>query len=151
MAFADAIKAHKGFEHLEDHVERLDALEKLIFPQQLYFSMGTIVRRKVCSICKDDYVKCDHISGRPYWGEFCHTNLEDVVVDHVAIVPEAANKRCRVTHFDDGEGRRNTMTWRVEQKLHHTDDNAARDLTTTGSGATVSPRQDGVQSIPRAQ
>jgi len=146
MAFANAIKAHRGFEHMEDHVERLDALESMIFPPQVYLSIGAVVHRKLCSICQDDYANCDHISGRPYWGEFCHTILKDVVPDHVAIVEEPANKLCRVTHFDDAGGRRNRMTWKVEPKPGDPGEPAGG-LTTNGIIATALPGRDGVQGF----
>jgi hypothetical protein len=146
MAYADAIKAHRRFDHLQDQVERLYTLEKVIFPPQVYLSMGTIVRRKICSICKDDYAKCDHIAGRPYWGEFCHTILKDLVLDHVAIVEEPSNKRCRVTHFDVAGGRRNRMTWTVEPTPDDTGD-SAEGLRTTGIIATVLPGRDGVGGL----
>jgi hypothetical protein len=142
IAVANAIRAHEGFRQLEDAVERLDALEKVVFPPQVYLSMGTTVGRKVCSICGDDYFKCDHISGRPYWGELCGTILEDLIPDHVAIVQEPANKRCRVVYFDDGGGRRNRMTWKIEPKVDRTEDGPEGGLRTTGILATALPGRD---------
>lgn len=127
-------------------IERLDKLEKLIFPPQVYLSIGTVVHRKFCSICNDDYAKCDHIAGRPYWGEFCHTILKDVVPDHVGIVEQPANKLCRVTHFDDAGGRRNRMSWKLEPKPGDKDDPVGG-LTTTGIIATVLPGRDGVRGL----
>lgn len=142
IAVADAIRADKGFHSLEDAVERLDTLEKVVFPPQIYLSMGTTVGRKICSICGNDYSKCDHISGRPYWGELCRTILTDVVPDHIAIVEEPANKRCRVVYFDDEGGQRNRMTWRIEPKPDRTEDSPEGGLRTTGILATVLPGRD---------
>jgi hypothetical protein len=142
IATADAIRAHGGFHQLEDAVERLDTLEEVVFPPQVYLSMGTTVGRKICSICGDDYFKCEHISGRPYWGEFCRTVLRNVVPDHVAIVKEPANKRCRVLYFDDEGGQRNRMTWKVEPKTDPAENAPEEGLRTTGILATALPGRD---------
>lgn len=109
-----ASRAHRGFRHLEEHLLRLEALEQLVFPPQVFASLGAIVERQLCSICEADYELCSHIAGRPYWGEFCNARQEKLKLDHVAIVETPADKRCRVTHFNVADGRRNRMTWKVE-------------------------------------
>jgi hypothetical protein len=113
-AARDAIRAHRGFSHLEVRAARLVNIERVVFPDQVFLSMGLIVRCQECSICGSEYEECDHIVGQPYLGEFCRCILRDVRPDHVAIVEEPANKQCRITHFNAEGGRRNRMTWRVE-------------------------------------
>ena len=93
---------------------RLDAIEKLVFPPQIFLSTGMIVRSEICSICEKDYADCEHLVGMPYWGRFCFRRLKDIRPDHVAIVEEPANKLCRLTHFSAEGGMRNRMTWRIE-------------------------------------
>jgi hypothetical protein len=110
-----AVKAHRRFAGLEGHAEYLDAVEKLVFPKQIFLSSGLIVRSQICSICKMEYADCPHIVGRPYWGQFCFRHLTDVTATHVAIVTDPANKRCRVINFGAEGGTRSRMTWRVEQ------------------------------------
>lgn len=109
-----AIRAHQTFADLENHAKHLDAIEKVVFPPQIFLSAGLIVAKQICSICGQDYEDCPHLVGLPYWGEFCFRRLESVVADHVAIVNDPANKLCRMTHFSVEGGRRNRMTWRVE-------------------------------------
>ena len=46
MASVDAVRAHRGFAHLEQHVQRLDAVEKIVFPPQVFVSSGMIVGRQ---------------------------------------------------------------------------------------------------------
>jgi hypothetical protein len=142
VAVADAIRAHEGFCQLEDAIERLDTLERVVFPPQVYLSMGTTVGCKTCSICGDNYSKCEHISGRPYWGELCRTILRDVVPDHVAIVKEPANKRCRVVYFDHEGGQRNRMSWKVEPKTDRVENAPEEGLRTTGILASTLPGRD---------
>jgi hypothetical protein len=110
-----AIQAHKIFAGNQSHAEHLNAIEKIVFPPQVFLSAGLIVGRQLCSICGADYEDCAHIIGIPYWGELCFRRLLDVVADHVSIVDDPANRNCRITHFDDGGGKRNRMTWRIEK------------------------------------
>jgi hypothetical protein len=109
-----SIRAHSAFSDLENHSKRLQAIEKVVFPPQVFLSAGLIVSKSMCSICKSDYEDCSHLVGMPYLGEFCFRVLTDVVANHVSFVEDPANKRCRVTHFSAEGGRRNRMTWRVE-------------------------------------
>lgn len=116
MASVDAVRAHKGFVHLEHHVQRLEAVENLVFPPQVFISSGMLVGYQECSICGGDYDECDHLIGKPYMGKFCCIIARDISLDHVAIVKEPADKRCRVEKFSVEGGVRNRMTWRVEPK-----------------------------------
>src|ERR1035437_3189403 len=113
-SIADAPRAHRGFSHLTDHLDRLKAIEQLVFPPQVFLSTGFIVQRQICSICEGDYEDCQHIKGRPYMGKFCTVTLIPSAVDHVAFVENPANKRCRILKFSVEGGQRNRMTWLVE-------------------------------------
>ena len=110
----DAIRSDEGFAHLDKYLDRLNAIEHLVFPPQVFLSSGMIVEAQICSICEQDYEKCGHIKGRPYMGSFCVVRLVPSALDHVAIVENPANKRCRVLKFSVEGGNRNRMTWRVE-------------------------------------
>lgn len=110
----DTVRAHRVFADVETNARRLLAIEQIVFPPQNFFSAGLIVRRQICTICNRDYNECDHVVGKPYWGEFCHRRLEDVTADHVSMVDDPANKLCRVTYHGVPGGKRNTMTWRIE-------------------------------------
>jgi hypothetical protein len=110
-----AVRAHEGFRNLEHRHRRLEVIEQIVFPPQVFLSAGLIVKRQECSICQADYEDCEHIVGRPYMGEFCFRILQNAEAHHVSIVEEPANKRCRVLTFADDGGRRNRMTWRLEE------------------------------------
>lgn len=114
MASVDAVRAHEGFHHLEQHSRRLEAIEHLVFPPQVFISAGMIVRSQECSICGLEYEDCEHLLCKPYMGNFCYIIARDLEADHVAIVEVPADKRCRVTTFSVDGGNRNRMTWRVE-------------------------------------
>lgn len=111
---SNAIRAHEGFAHLDPYIERLDAIEHFVFPPQIFLSSGMIVKSQICSICERDYEDCGHIKGRAYMGQFCVVRLIPSAVDHVAVVDNPANKRCRILKFTAEGGNRNRMTWRVE-------------------------------------
>ena len=53
------------------------AIEKLIFPPQKFTSWGIVFRSRLCSICGSEYGEgdCDHLVGKPYMGEICHTRV----------------------------------------------------------------------------
>lgn len=111
-----AMRTDKGFEHLDQHIQRLDAVERIVFPPQVFLSTGMIVKKQTCSICGKDYEDCDHIKGRPYMGKFCTVTIVPSQIDHVAMVDNPANKSCRIVKFSAEGGDRNRMTWRVEPK-----------------------------------
>lgn len=117
QAARNATRAHPGFEHLAETTSRLEAIEKLIFPPQVFMSAGLLVEERRCSICGVDYDDCEHLVGQPYMGELCHRKITKFHIDHVSIVTDPANKRCRVTHFSVEGGNRNRMTWRVEPAI----------------------------------
>lgn len=108
-----AIRAHDGFSHLIRQFEKLEEIERLVFPPQVFFSSGFIVGNQECSICGSEYGECDHLIGKPYWGRFCYITARNVVGDHISIVTHPADKRCRAMFFSVEGGNRSRMTWRV--------------------------------------
>ncbi|MBS0536992.1 MAG: hypothetical protein JSR72_23275 [Proteobacteria bacterium] len=114
MASTDAMRAHIGFSHLTQHVRRLNAIESLVFPPQVFVSSGMIVGFQECSICGGDYDECSHLVGKPYMGDLCHIVARNISLEHVAIVKDPADKRCRVERFSVEGGYRNRMTWQIE-------------------------------------
>ena len=50
MATSDALRAHANFGHLGPHVKRLEHIEEIVFPPQVFLSSGMIVDFEECSI-----------------------------------------------------------------------------------------------------
>ncbi len=115
MEATRAAKAHDCFRHLEHCYHRLEMIEKIVFPPQVFVSGGVIVYKQECSICGEDYGECEHFAGKPYMGEFCYVTVKDVHSDHLSFVENPADKRCRVTSFNTNGGSRNWMTWTIEK------------------------------------
>ena len=117
-ALADAARAHPGFGHAADLAENMLAIEKLIFPPQKFTSWGIVFRSRLCSICGGEYGEgdCNHLVGRPYMGEICHTRVLALErVGHLAFVTHPADKHSRIVSFSVPAGsRRNLMTLKVE-------------------------------------
>ena len=111
-----AVRSHRGFEHVIRHYRRLEQIEKLVFPPQVFVSSGMLIQREDCSICGRDFEDCDHLAGMPYMGKFCYAIVKECDFDHVAVVESPADKCCRVTEFDVDGGTRNRMTWRITPK-----------------------------------
>lgn len=109
-----SVRAHSGFSHNSAHVQRLEEIERIVFPTQVFVSAGLIVKKQECSICGAEYGECDHLAGRPYGGRFCSIIARDITANHVAVVEVPADKRCRITSFSTPEGTRNRLTWKIE-------------------------------------
>ena len=111
---SDAMKASAGFSHLENNLERLNSIEKTVFPPQIFFSAGLVVKEEICCICGKEYEDCTHIKGQPYMGPTsAEKRLIPLEVDHVAVVEEPASKHCRAYTQGAEGGFRNHMTWLV--------------------------------------
>ena len=108
-----AIHAYALGANLPAYVERLDALEHLLFPPQVFMSAGVIIKRSHCSICGAEYGDCDHLKGRVYMGRECVRIIDSLDVREISIVPSPANKHCRVVILEEGGVKRDTMTKRV--------------------------------------
>ncbi len=120
MKATRAAKADNGFRHLEHYRQHLEIIEKIVFPPQVFVSAGMIIHEQECSICGEDYDECEHIAGKPYMGNFCHVIVKDVTADHISIVENPADKRCRVTSFNVEGGSRNKMTWKIKESAENT-------------------------------
>jgi len=126
MAATAAVRAHNGFAHLGKYAEHLEMVEKVVFPPQVFISSGLIVRHQECSICGSEYGECEHLAGKPYWGQFCSIVAKDIEANHVAIVENPADKRCRIVHYTADGGERNRMTWKIEPTKPGNRDDASR-------------------------
>lgn len=98
--------------HIDDYLSKLESIEKIVFPEQNFNSPALIVREEWCTICDEKYGNCDHIAGRPYWGEFCRRKMGEIIGgDHLAIVDEPESKQARVYVFGkEGEEKIDMMT-----------------------------------------
>jgi hypothetical protein len=105
MAAKHAVQSHKAAAHLDrEYIPRLYLLERLLFPRQVFFSVGMVVHESQCSICDAVYGDCNHIKGEPYMGRLCARIIKRAEHREVSIVTEPANKRCRVVSFTDDDG-----------------------------------------------
>ena len=110
-AYIAAMRAHSGFSHLAFFHQRMEAIEQLVFPPQMFTSVALIVERQECSICGDEYEDCAHLIGKPYMGEFCSVIMGgNAKIHSVSIVENPADKRCRIQRFSGGGDSRNRMT-----------------------------------------
>jgi len=108
-----AMQAHEVADHMENHIQRLEILETVLFPPQTFLSIGFIIKRSSCSICGQEYGDCNHLAGKAYMGEMCARIIKEVDLLETSIVKEPANRHCRVLSFSDSGVMRDVMTWRV--------------------------------------
>jgi hypothetical protein len=117
MATLSAMQAHDSASHLEAYLEHLEALEQHMYPQQMFFSPGIIIREAKCSVCKQEYGECDHVAGRPYMGELCSRLIVHADIEEASLVDNPASKHARGVILTDDEGvRRDFLSWRPVPK-----------------------------------
>lgn len=121
VAAESATRAHPSLQNWNRHHDRLLLIQELIYPRQLFTSIGGDVTRAQCSICEAEYGACEHIRGRAYMGEFCSRIIQKVNLSEVSLVEEPADKACRVTSMSFEGAVRDTLTWRAVAR----DDRAA--------------------------
>ncbi len=112
-AASTAMQVHKIAANLDAYIDRLHALEHLLFPPQLFFSSAIIIKRSTCSICGHEYGDCDHVKGKAYMGQMCKRIINESVLSEISVVPNPANKHCRTISVNDGKVTRDFMTWRL--------------------------------------
>jgi hypothetical protein len=99
---------------LKSYMVKLDLLERLLFPPQIFMSIGAIIRSSECSICGRVYGECNHLVGRAYMGQVCCEVINQVDrLEEISIVDVPADKRCRVIVFEREGARRDTLTLRI--------------------------------------
>jgi len=95
----NAVRADDLGEKLEmdSYYHRLIAVEKVLFPKQVFSSASLEIESSICSICEQEYSKCTHIEGRAYNGEMCFTIWDELGgFDHVALVEDPDDKTLRL-------------------------------------------------------
>ena len=108
-----AVRAHRVAEHMARYEKRLEMLEHVLFPPQVFNSPGMVIRNARCSLCGAEYGECLHVKGLPYMGEFCARIIEDCQFNEVSIVDDPADKRCIIASFSsDGTHWIDRMTLR---------------------------------------
>lgn len=60
-------------------------------------SLTGIAEKSICSICKTDYVMCNHIAGQIYDGLACVNEIHEATIVEVSLVKEPINKECLVS------------------------------------------------------
>jgi hypothetical protein len=105
VAAIDAMRAHRMADHLEGYIAHLSALEKHIFPNHGFLSIGAIVQKSECSLCGQEHGTCDHLVGKPYMGKMCYEFVSEFELEEISFVKIPGNKHCRVTSFTDADGR----------------------------------------------
>ena len=110
---AAAMKSHAVASHLEEYIQRLYSLERLLFPKPVFFSSGFIVRESECSICGAEYGECSHVKGRSYMGKLCARIVKKAELQEFSLVYDPADKHCRVLYYTDDGVKRNVLTQRV--------------------------------------
>jgi hypothetical protein len=113
-AALSALRAHQEVSgSMEPYLDRLDLLEHVLFPPQVFVSPGFIIKSSKCSICESEYGECNHIKGRPYMGVMCSRIITEYIAQEISIVPAPANKHARMLIISDGEVTRDAMTLQI--------------------------------------
>lgn len=103
----------KKEELLKNYRRKFHYMEKILFPPQMFASIGFISKESHCSLCEDDYENCDHVKGMAYMGKMCVEVFKKIhKLEEVSIVENPADKRCRVTSFSENGRKIDVFTLR---------------------------------------
>lgn len=110
-----AVRAHQVGEHMAHYAKRLEGIEHLVFPPQMFTSPGLVVEDAECSICKQRYGDCEHVKAKPYMGEFCQRIITKMRFTELSSVDDPADKRCiTLSHSSDGK---NFVDWMTHRQI----------------------------------
>lgn len=102
----DGLRTVRQFSRIDIRFLENQLLElERLYPYNVFFSVGMIVKSVECSICgKDiDSQECPHRRGQLYGGVMAVAIVKECAqLDHVAIVQTPVDKRCVVSYADDG-------------------------------------------------
>jgi hypothetical protein len=59
-------------------------------------SIGAVVKKSECSICRSDPADCDHINGEEYDGEMCHRIITEADLLEISLVGRPAQPDARI-------------------------------------------------------
>ena len=60
------------------------------------FSIACLVRQSTCSICKNSYFDCNHLSGQIYDDVMCVNSINDANLIEVSVVKNPVNPHCKI-------------------------------------------------------
>jgi hypothetical protein len=109
----DAIVAHEVSAHLASYADKLELLERVLFPPILFSSPGMIILESRCTICGAEYGECEHLKGLPYMGQLCAREITRFEMLEVSLTPQPANKLARLTSITDNGVMRDLLSWRA--------------------------------------
>lgn len=99
-------------DHLYLQLNKFKNYEDLLFPKMTFHSAGSIVKESHCSICEEDYGKCDHIKGKLYNGELCCRIITEQELEEISLVKNPANKHCRTLYVEYDNKKIDLLTYR---------------------------------------
>jgi len=104
------------------------------------FSPGGVVYRSTCSVCKGNYVDCNHIAGREYDGIECTVLLNDFDIAEISIVKDPVQPLAKFDDTKVPELRKNTMqTKRTIEDAHKSVEQLRIEVINALGGKPLSP------------
>jgi hypothetical protein len=103
---------------------QLDCIEHAVFPGwSLYNSPGHTETIGKCSICKTDFIHCDHIENKIYMGQLCQrVDRKIIEANHTAMVKNPYDRRCIMTKVTgDNNKMIDYFTWEETDDLMEKD------------------------------
>ncbi len=94
--------AHPEGKQVGAHRERLQVIEKTIFPEQIFCSPQFVYGSVKCSVCGKELDICDHIEREVYMGKRCFPiieEIEDLLEVSILTKDDPKDKRCRVGSY----------------------------------------------------
>ncbi len=75
-----------------------------------YLSPGLVIDKYICNICHQDTRTCIHIAGKLYKRKICEYEPIGIQVNHLAIVKNPKDMRCRLWSWNMKKNSQGTLT-----------------------------------------
>jgi hypothetical protein len=92
-------KLHKEEDGFKLHGVRItdeQARLRIQFDDLTGFSIGGIIQKSTCSVCKQDYVECNHITGNYYDEKECTVRIDKILIADFSIVQNPVQPLARL-------------------------------------------------------
>lgn len=70
-------------------------------------SVAGLIYKAICSVCKCDYVECNHIANREYNGEECVVRIDGIDLAEISIVSKPVQPLAKIEVLKERKGNKN--------------------------------------------
>jgi len=96
ITFVAGVSSGQMFTRIFTTLDKVESWYARRFGSGVYSSPEILVKRELCSICKRDIRRCEHIAGDVYRGRICYRIPKDISLKNSSMVLVPHDRRCRI-------------------------------------------------------